>query len=348
MSSHRLRPLDLIDGRIELPHGSGGRATAQLVSELFARHFQSDALAAAHDAATLPVPGGHIAVSTDSYVVSPLFFPGGCIGDLAVNGSVNDVAMAGADPIALTIGFILEEGFPLRDLDRICKSIASVSAQVGIPIVSGDTKVVERGKADGVFISTTCLGIIPPAVHIAPTRATPTDAILVSGPIGNHGIAILSQREGIAFDCDVTSDTAPLHSLVSAMRGVETDLHVLRDPTRGGVAAALHEIAETARVNMDLQASAIPIERPVRAACELLGLDPLHLACEGRLLAICPAHAADRLLAVMRSHPQGRLAARIGSVTEQTDLPPIISLRTELGGRRIVAWPAGEQLPRIC
>lgn len=348
MHSHRLRPLDLASGRIELPHGSGGRATAQLIAELFARHFRSAALDAAHDAAVLPQPTGRLAISTDSYVVSPLFFPGGCIGDLAVNGSVNDVAMAGAKPLALTVGFILEEGFPLADLDRICQRMAEASTAIGIPIVSGDTKVVERGKADGVFLSTTCLGVIPPDVQIAPSRAVPADVILVSGPIGNHGVAILSQREGLQFDCDVTSDTAPLHGLVQQMLQAEPDLHVLRDPTRGGLAAALHEIAAQAGVNMQLQESAIPVDKPVRSACDLLGLDPLHLACEGRLLAVCPAESSDRVLRAMQSHPQGRSAARIGQITERTQSPPIIALRTVLGGHRIVDWPAGEQLPRIC
>lgn len=348
MRNHRLRPLDLKLGRVELPQGSGGRATAQLVAELFARHFRNPALETGHDAAVLSVPSGRIAISTDTFVVSPLFFPGGCIGDLAVNGSVNDAAMAGATPLALTVGFVIEEGFPLSDLDRICSAIGKATTAVGIPIVSGDTKVVERGKADGVFLNTTCLGVVPDSVVIAPQRAAPSDVILLSGPIGDHGIAILSQRAGIAFESDVVSDTAPLHDLVRSMLSIEPDLHVLRDPTRGGVAAALNEIATSADVGMFLEESAIPVRRPVQAACELLGLDPLHLACEGRLLAICPAASADRVLRAMREHPQGIAATSIGKVTENDAGTPLVEIKTRLGGVRIVDWPAGEQLPRIC
>lgn len=348
MSKHRLRPLDLRHGVVELPQGSGGRATAQLIDELFMRHFRCDALAARHDAATLPQTAGRLAVSTDSFVVSPLFFPGGCIGDLAVHGSLNDVAMAGAQPLALTAGFILEEGFPLEQLDRIAAAMADACARSGVPLVSGDTKVVERGKADGVFISTTCLGRIPDGVELSPSRARPSDVILVSGPIGDHGIAILSQRPGLAFDCDVKSDSAALHTLVATMLAVTLELHVLRDPTRGGVAAALNEIADQAGVGMLLEESALPIRGAVRAACELLGLDPLHLACEGRLLAICPQSVAFDVLQAMQVHPQGQEARQIGVVTSAQGPQCFVELRTPFGGRRIVDWPAGEQLPRIC
>lgn len=346
MSHHHLRPLDLQNGRVERAHGSGGRASQQLVDELFSRHFHSPQLAVRHDAGILTPPPGRIAASTDSFVVSPLFFPGGCIGDLAVHGSINDVSMSGAQPLALTIGFILEEGFPLSDLDRIAAAIGQASQRAAVPIISGDTKVVERGKADGVFLSTTCLGVIPEGIHIAPQRACPTDVVIVSGTIGDHGTAILSCREGIAFDCDLESDSAPLHSLVAAILSVHPDLHVLRDPTRGGVSAALHEIAASAQVGFRLWEAAIPVHPAVRSACQLLGLDPLHLACEGRLLAICPADDAARVLACMRAHPQGRDSAVIGEVI--TESPGFVQLETPYGGRKLLDWPAGEQLPRIC
>ncbi|HMU37412.1 MAG TPA: hydrogenase expression/formation protein HypE [Pseudomonadota bacterium] len=354
MFKHHLLPLDFQSGKVELPQGSGGRATAQLVEELFARHLRSPELSRGHDAAVLPPPKGRWAVSTDSFVVSPLFFPGGCIGDLAVFGSVNDVSMAGAVPLALTAGFILEEGFPLSQLKRIVIAMEKALASVGIPMVSADTKVVERGKADGLFINTTCFGVIPDSattpspIFIDPERASPSDAILLSGPIGEHGIAILSQREGISFETDVVSDTAPLHTLVQAMLSVEPDLHVLRDPTRGGVAAALHEIAHTAQVGIRLVEDHIPISHPVRSACELLGIDALHLACEGRLLAICSKETAPQVLAVMRAHPMGQQSALIGEVTLLSRETPYVELQTHLGGKRLVAWPAGEQLPRIC
>lgn len=346
MVRHPLRPLDLKNGRVELAHGSGGRASHQLVDELFTRHFHSPQLAACHDAGILPHVSGRIAVSTDSYVVSPLFFPGGCIGDLAVNGSINDVAMSGAQPIALTVGFILEEGFHLADLDRIAAAIARASQNASVPIISGDTKVVERGKADGVFLSTTCVGVIPEGVHIDPSRARPSDAIIVSGTIGDHGTTILSCREGLSFDCDLESDSAALHEMVSAMLCAAPDLHVLRDPTRGGVSAALHEIAATAQVGMRLWESAVPVHPTVRSACQLLGLDPLHLACEGRLLAICPTDAVEPVLAAMRAHPLGSQAAVIGEVI--ADFPGFVQLQTAYGGHRLIDWPAGEQLPRIC
>lgn len=348
MSKHRLKPLDFQNGRVQLSHGSGGRATAQLIDELFALHFRNDALATAHDAAVLPQAAGRWAISTDSFVVSPLFFPGGCIGDLAVHGSVNDVAMAGAGPVALTAGFILEEGFPLSDLARIVVAMARAAKTVGIPIVCGDTKVVERGKADGVFINTTCVGIVPDGVQIDPKRACPGDVILVSGPIGEHGIAILSLREGLSFDSDVRSDTAPLAELVSKMLQTEPDLHVLRDPTRGGVAAALHEIAEQARVDLVLDENALPIGAAVRSAAEWLGLDPLHLACEGRLLAFCPPNSADAVLQTLHAHPLGTQAVQIGVVQSMQNNAPIVELKTRLSGSRLVRWPAGEPLPRIC
>lgn len=346
MSPHKLRSLDLTHGRVELVHGSGGRASHQLVEELFARHFHSPQLAVRHDAGTLSPVSGRIAVSTDSFVVSPLFFPGGCIGDLAANGSINDVAMSGASPLALTVGFILEEGFPLADLDRIAAATARACQKASVPIISGDTKVVPRGKADGVFLSTTCVGVIPEGVHIAPHRAQPSDVILVSGTIGDHGTTILSCREGLSFECDLTSDTAALHSLVAAMLCAHPDLHVLRDPTRGGVAAALHEIAASAQVGMRLSEAAIPVHPTVRSACQLLGLDPLHLACEGRLLVICRPDAADTVLQAMRAHPLGSQAAVIGEVIAES--AGFVQLQTLYGGIRLIDWPAGEQLPRIC
>ena len=346
MPPHRLRPLDLQHGVVELAHGSGGRATQQLIVELFQRHFGSPQLTVGHDAGILPPPSGRLAVSTDCFVVSPLFFPGGCIGDLAVHGSINDVAMAGAQPLGLTVGFVLEEGFPLAQLDRIAAAVGTACERAAVPIISGDTKVVERGKADGVFLCTTCVGIVPSGVQIAPQRACPHDVILVSGTVGDHGTAILSQREGIAFETDIISDSAPLHTLVAAMLDADPDLHVLRDPTRGGVAAALNEIAASAQVGMQIDEAAIPVHPAVRSACDLLGLDPLHLACEGRLLAVCDAASAPRVLAKMQAHPLGRNAAVIGNVVP--DRQCFVELRTPYGGRRILDWPAGEQLPRIC
>jgi hydrogenase expression/formation protein HypE len=285
-------------------------------------------------------------MTTDGYVISPLFFPGGDIGSLSVHGTVNDVAMAGAKPIALSASFILEEGLPLADLKRIVDSMARASKDAGVPVVTGDTKVVEKGKADGVFISTAGIGVVPEGVTISGDRARPGDAILISGTLGDHGVAVMSTREGLEFDTTLLSDSAALHTMVADMVAAVPDLHCLRDPTRGGLAATLNELAQQSRVGMTLREAAIPVKDEVRGACELLGLDPLYVANEGKLIAICAAEHADKLLAVMRAHPLGRDAAIIGACIE--DPHHFVQMETAFGGNRIVDWLAGEQLPRIC
>ena len=341
-----IRPLDLKHGQVDMTHGSGGRAMAQLVEELFLAAFDNEFLRQQNDQASFHVPGGRMVMATDSHVVSPLFFPGGDIGCLSVHGTVNDVAMAGAVPLYLSAGFILEEGFPLADLARIVESMARAAMEAGVPVITGDTKVVERGKGDGVFINTTGVGIVPPGVNISGERASPGDAIIVSGPIGDHGVAILSLRENLSFGTAIRSDTAALHGLVADMVGAVADIHVLRDPTRGGLATTLNEIARQSGVGMMLREADLPIRAEVRAACEFLGLDPLYSANEGKLVAICPAADAPALLAAMRAHPLGREAALIGEVI--ADDHHFVQMETAFGGRRIVDWLTGEQLPRIC
>jgi len=343
--------LDLQHGKVDMSHGSGGRAMLQLVAELFALHLGNDYLGQGNDGAVLPLPllagrPGRLVMSTDSHVVSPLFFPGGDIGSLAVNGTVNDVAMMGATPLYLSAAFILEEGFALAQLARIVASMAQAARAAGVPVVSGDTKVVERGKGDGVFISTTGVGVLPQGLEIGGGRARPGDAVLVSGSIGDHGVAVMSKRENLAFDAPIASDTAALNGLVAAMLATGADIRCLRDPTRGGLAAALNEIAAQSGVGMMLRESAIPVNAVVAAACELLGLDPLNVANEGKLVAVCAAADAARLLAAMRAHPLARDAALIGEVV--ADSHQFVQLGTALGGRRIVDWLAGDQLPRIC
>jgi len=341
-----VRRLDIAKGTVEMSHGGGGRAAAQLIEEIFFRHFTNDELLKASDQAQLVVPGGRIAVSTDSHVVSPLFFPGGDIGKLAVNGTVNDVAMAGAKPLYLTAGFIIEEGFALVDLDRIAASMAEAAKAAGVAIVTGDTKVVERGKGDGVFISTTGVGTIPDGLTLSPTRIRPGDAIILSGSIGDHGVAILSKRQNLDFETEIVSDCAPLNGLVSAMLAVSSGLHAMRDPTRGGLSAVLNELAMQAGVGMVIEEEAIPVQDGVAAACELLGLDPLNIANEGKLVAFCESADADRVLAAMRTHTAGREAAVIGQVTD--DSRALVRMRTRFGGERVIDWLNGEQLPRIC
>jgi len=343
-----VRPLDLKRGCVEMAHGAGGRAMVQLISELFARHLGNEYLAQGNDGAVLPAPtlGGKLVMSTDSHVVSPLFFPGGDIGCLAVHGTINDVAMMGATPLYLAAGFVLEEGFPFADLERIVASMARASQQAGVPIVTADTKVVERGKGDGIFITTTGVGVQPPGRELGGALARPGDAILVSGTIGDHGVAIMSQRESLSFEAPIVSDTAALHGLVAALLDSGVEVHALRDPTRGGLAATLNEIAAQANVGMLLDEAAIPIHPSVAAACEFLGLDPLYVANEGKLVCICAPADAQRALAALRAHPLGARAAIIGAVV--ADERRFVQLNTTLGGRRIVDWLAGDQLPRIC
>jgi hydrogenase expression/formation protein HypE len=338
--------LDYRHGLVEMSHGSGGRAMAQLIDELFARLLANDYLAQGDDGALLPALPGRLVVSTDSHVVSPLFFPGGDIGSLAVHGTVNDVAVMGATPLYLAASFILEEGFPLADLKRIVESMASAAAAAGVLIVTGDTKVVEKGKGDGVFITTTGFGAARDGVTLSGNRARPGDRILLSGTIGDHGMAILSQREGLSFDATIVSDSAALNGLVKAMLDSGADLRALRDPTRGGLATTLNELARQSSVGMMLVEAAIPVKPAVAAACEFLGLDPCYIANEGKLVAICAPHDADRLLQVMCAHPLGQDAAIIGEVID--DSHAFVQMNTRLGGGRIVDWLSGEQLPRIC
>jgi len=335
-----------LTGSVDMTHGGGGRAMAELIRDLFRRHLANPILDKGDDAALVDVPDGRLVMSTDGHVISPLFFPGGDIGSLAVHGTLNDVAMSGARPLYLTAGFILEEGFPLADLDRIVASMARAAKEAGVPVVTGDTKVVEKGKGDGVFITTTGLGVVPDGVNVSAERARPGNAVLLSGSIGDHGVAILSKRENLEFETEIRSDSAALHGMVAAMVEAVPGIAVLRDPTRGGLAATLNEIARAANVGMQLDEAAIPVKSDVAAACELLGLDPLNVANEGKLVCICAAEDADTLLAVMRAHPLGRDAALIGRVTE--DDANLVQMTTGFGGNRVVDWLSGEQLPRIC
>jgi hydrogenase expression/formation protein HypE len=338
--------LDLERGAVDMTHGSGGRAMAQLIEELFKRHLDNPLLRQGNDQALFLPPAGRLVMSTDGHVIAPLFFPGGDIGCLSVHGTINDVAMAGARPLYLAAGFILEEGFPLADLARVVESMARAANAAGVPVVTGDTKVVERGKADGVFITTTGLGVVPDGVRISGDMARPGDVILVNGFMGDHGVAVMSKRENLGFETAIASDTAALHDLVAAMVDAVPDIHCLRDPTRGGLATTLNEFAHQSGVGMQVREDAIPVRPEVAAACELLGLDPLYVANEGKLVAICSAEHAETLLAVMRAHPLGAEAAVIGEVV--ADPHHFVQMETAFGGQRIVDWLAGEQLPRIC
>ena len=335
-----------LGGAVEMIHGSGGRATAELVRNLFHRHLGNPYLAQGNDQAAFEIGAGRLVMTTDAHVIAPLFFPGGDIGSLAVHGTINDVAMAGARPLYLSAAFVLEEGFPLADLDRIVASMARASREAGAPVITGDTKVVEKGKGDGVFIATTGIGVVPEGVHISGDRARPGDAILVSGTLGDHGIAVLSKRENLEFETEILSDSASLHGLVADMVADVPSIHCLRDPTRGGLASTLNEIAQASRVGMRLAESAIPFKPDVLAACELLGLDPLYIANEGKLIAICEKGDAGRLLAAMRAHPLGRDAAIIGEVV--ADVHAFVQMQTRFGGNRMVDWLLGDPLPRIC
>ncbi len=338
--------LDLTNGKVEMAHGGGGRAMAQLISQLFARAFDNEWLAQGNDQAQLSLPAGRLAFASDSHVVSPLFFPGGDIGSLAVHGTLNDLAMCGARPHALSVGFILEEGFALAELARIVESMAQASREANVPIVTGDTKVVERGKGDGVFINTSGVGIVPEGLDLSGDRARPGDCILLSGSVGDHGACILTQRESLGFAADIRSDSCALHRLTQAMVAQVPQLRCMRDPTRGGLANTLNELAQQSGAGMQLEEAAIPVIQPVQAVCELLGLDPLYLANEGKLVAICPPEQAPELLALMRAHPQGKSAAIIGTVT--ADPQQFVQLRTRFGGNRLLDWLNSEPLPRIC
>jgi hydrogenase expression/formation protein HypE len=340
------RRLDFSRGVVDMNHGAGGKAMAQLVREMFVERFANAFLDQGNDQALLTPPAGRLAVSTDGFVVSPLFFPGGDIGSLAVHGTVNDVAMSGATPLYLTAAFIIEEGFPLADLARIADSMAAAAKEAGVSVVTGDTKVVERGKGDGVFIATTGIGVVPPGVDPSGDKARPGDVVLVSGSMGDHGVAIMSAREGLSFETDLLSDSAALNGMVADIIAVAPGVHVLRDPTRGGLSATLNEIAWQSGVGIRLREDDIPVKPEVAAACELLGLDPLNVANEGKLIAVCAAEDAGAVLVALRAHPLGADAAIIGEVVE--DPHHFVQLETAFGGRRIVDWLSGEQLPRIC
>ena len=338
--------LNLENGLVEMTHGGGGRAMVQLIEELFATAFDNAILAQMNDQGLFEVDAGRMVIATDSHVVTPLFFPGGDIGSLSVHGTINDIAMAGAKPLYLAAGFVLEEGLPLADLQRIVDSMAKAAKDAGVPIITGDTKVVERGKGDGVFISTTGIGIVPAGVNISGNRAKPGDKILLSGPIGDHGVAIMSKRENLTFATSIKSDSCALHELVANLVSAVPDIHVMRDPTRGGLATTLNEIALQSAVGMQIYESKIPIRDEVKAACEFLGLDPLYVANEGKLVAICSESDADLLLTTMRSHPLGADSAIIGEVVEDANY--FVQMQTAFGGNRVVDWLTGEQLPRIC
>jgi hydrogenase expression/formation protein HypE len=342
-------PLPVRDrDRVVLGHGGGGKLSAELIEQIFLPGFGPAAAGATPtDSAVIELPGGlRLAFSTDTYVVQPLFFPGGNIGELAVNGTVNDIAMSGAQAIALSTGFVLEEGLELDVLERIARSMGAAAEQAGVRLVTGDTKVVEQGHGDGVYVNTAGFGIVPVGVDIGPHRARPGDVIIVSGPIGLHGVAVLSLREGLEFGTEIESDTMALNGLVAAMLAATNHVHTLRDPTRGGLAASLCEIAEVARVGIEFSERAVPVPEAVRSACGFLGLDPLHVANEGRLVAFVAPEAAEQVLMAMTDHPAGRGAAVIGSVVDAH--PGTVVARTGLGASRVVDRPLGEQLPRIC
>lgn len=329
-----------------LGHGGGGKLSAELVEHLFMPAFKNDTLLAMGDSSVFSVDAGRLAFSTDSFVVQPLFFPGGSIGELAVHGTINDVAMSGAKPRYISVGFIIEEGMPLDQLGVIAERMGAAARAAGVQIVTGDTKVVDRGHGDGVYINTSGIGVIPDGVHIAANRAQPGDVVLISGTMGDHGMAIMSVREGLAFESPIVSDTAALHTMVADLLAVTPDIHVLRDPTRGGVASSLNEIAKSSGVGIALIERDLPVNPAVAAACELLGMDPIYVANEGKLIAIVPAEHAEAALAAMRKHPHGAQAAQIGTVV--ADHPGVLVARTGIGGRRVIDMQVGEQLPRIC
>jgi hydrogenase expression/formation protein HypE len=344
-------PLSRYD-RIVLGHGGGGSLTADLIHRLFLPALGNEVLAALEDQATVPIGGDdgrttpRLAITTDSFVVRPLFFPGGDIGRLAVHGTVNDLAVGGAHPLYLAAAFILEEGLELSDLRRIAASMRAACDEAGVALVTGDTKVVDRGKGDQVFITTTGIGIVPEGRTLSIRLARPGDRIILSGTIGDHGMAIMSVREGLEFETVLESDTAPLHDLVRRMLDACPSIRAMRDPTRGGVSSALNELAVASRVGVTLDESAIPVRPEVRGACEILGLDPLYVANEGKLIAVVPAEDADRLVSVMRTHPKGAQATIIGDVV--ADHAGMVTMRSLVGGERIVTLLSGEQLPRIC
>ncbi|WP_321473025.1 hydrogenase expression/formation protein HypE [uncultured Paludibaculum sp.] len=332
--------------RIVLGHGGGGKLSEELIENLFLPAFRNSMLEMLGDASVVDLPSGRVALTTDSFVVRPLVFPGGSIGELAVNGTVNDLAMCGARPLYLTAGFILEEGLEMALLAHVVERMAQAAHTAGVQIVAGDTKVVEKGHGDGIFINTAGVGLVPPGLLLGPAFARPGDRVIVSGTLGDHGIAVMSVRQGLQFETTIESDCAALHGLVAEILQVEGAVHALRDPTRGGLAATLNEIARASQVGMMLDETAIPVDRQVRAACELLGLDPLQVANEGKLVAVVAGDRAAEVLRRMREHPLGQRAAVIGEVTAAR--PGLVAATTSMGGTRVIPLPVGEQLPRIC
>ncbi|MFE1443380.1 hydrogenase expression/formation protein HypE [Streptomyces sp. NPDC058739] len=332
--------------RVVMGHGGGGALSAELVQQIFAPAYGGETLSQMGDAAVLSLGGARLAFSTDSYVVRPLFFPGGSIGDLAVNGTVNDLAMSGARAAYLSCGFILEEGVELETVTRVAEALGAAARNAGVEVATGDTKVVESGHGDGVYINTAGIGVVPEGVDLRPQRVVPGDVVIVSGAVGVHGVAVMSVREGLEFGVEIESDCAPLGGLVETMLAVTPDLHVLRDPTRGGLAASLNEIAAASGTGVVVREREVPVPPEVANACAILGLDPLYIANEGKLVAFVPREHADAVLDAMRAHPLGRDAAVVGEAVEAH--PGMVVARTGLGGTRVVDLPIGEQLPRIC
>lgn len=332
--------------RILLGHGSGGKLSAELVRDIFLPAFHNVTLAKLDDQAVVNINGSRIAITTDSFVVKPLFFPGGDIGSLAVHGTINDLAMGGAQPLFLSAAFIIEEGFAMESLQQVVGSLQRSAKEAGVQVVTGDTKVVEKGKGDGLFINTTGIGVVADGIEFSADRARPGDRVLLSGSIGDHGIAILAQREGLEFESAIESDSAALHTLVADMIKSTTAIRCMRDPTRGGLSSTLNEIAGQSHVGIELEEQAIPIREDVKGACEMLGLDPLYVANEGKLVAIVAPNAADDLLTAMRGHVLGKQAQIIGTVNDRNS--GLVTMRTALGTTRIVDMLSGDQLPRIC
>jgi hydrogenase expression/formation protein HypE len=345
--THLSCPMPLLDhDTVQMAHGAGGSLSADLISKLILPRFSSDELDRLEDQAVLDLPAGRVAFSTDTFVVHPLFFPGGDIGDLAINGTVNDVAMSGADVIALSVGLVLEEGLPLADFHRILCSMQEAAAKAGVRIVTGDTKVVGRGQGDGIYINTSGIGVVPEGVQLSAASLQPGDDIILSGTLADHGMAVMTVREGLSFQSTVSSDTAPLNGLTKAILAAGPGVRSMRDPTRGGAATTLNEFADASGVGIKLDEQTIPVRPDVRGACEILGIDPLYVANEGKLICAVPASETERVLAAMKAHEEGRDAVVIGKVTG--DHPGLVTMRGTLGVERIVDRPVGEQLPRIC
>jgi len=340
-------PMPLLDhDTVQLAHGAGGRLSADFIEKLILPRFRSAELEKLEDQAVLDLPPGRLAFSTDTFVVSPIFFPGGDIGDLAVNGTINDVAMSGAKPLALSVGFVLEEGLPLADFHRILCSMEQAAKAANVRIVTGDTKVVGKGHCDGIFINTSGLGVIPDGLNLSAASLVSGDAIILSGTLADHGMAVMTVREGLSFQSTVTSDTAALNGLIEVILGVCPEVRTMRDPTRGGAATSLNEFAAASGVGIRLEDDQLPVRPDVMGACEILGIDPLYVANEGKLIAVVPGEAATRVVTAMRAHALGADAVVIGEVV--SDHPGLVTLRTGLGAERIVDMPVGEQLPRIC